>query len=193
MSKPIVACYLAPPSCRPFARHADDFPYLASVVAYPADHRRRGAGRAGRCRRAKKVSETIESFVLGKAGVPAASELLATRQTILDAGSALAGIPGMDSDALDNGLILITELLERDRSYVNAACANLEINEFYSEGVMGTLKLAFDLANDNVGTDKARTISREQIQKDITLRLAQANRGRELLARYRQYSKEKAA
>jgi len=142
---------------------------------------------------AKKVSDTIESFVLGKAGVPAASELLATRQTILDAGSALAGIPGMDIDALDNGLILITELLERDRSYVNAAYANLEINEFYSEGVMGTLKLAFDLANDNVGTDKARTISREQIQKDITLRLAQANRGRELLARYRQYSKEKAA
>ncbi|WP_316249756.1 RHS repeat-associated core domain-containing protein [Pseudomonas sp. N40(2020)] len=143
---------------------------------------------------AKKLFDAAESVALGKAGVPAASELLAIRQTAEDAASAMVlGIPGTTIDDLDNGLILMIKLLERDRSYVNAAFANLEINEFYSEGLAGTLNLALDLAKDSVGTDKARTIRRDQIQKDITLRIAQANRGRELLGKYRQYSQEKAA
>ncbi|RON78224.1 RHS repeat-associated core domain-containing protein [Pseudomonas fluorescens] len=144
-------------------------------------------------RGAKKLLDTVASSVLGQKGVPAASELLAIEQTALDAASAMVGLRDKDIGALDNALILLTGFLERDRSYVNATFANLEINEFYSEGVMGTLQLAFDRANNTIGTDKAGTISREQIQKDITVRIAQANRNRELLQRYRHYSQQKAA
>uniref|UniRef100_UPI001F59CC22 RHS repeat-associated core domain-containing protein n=1 Tax=unclassified Pseudomonas TaxID=196821 RepID=UPI001F59CC22 len=142
----------------------------------------------------QKLAETATEKALSKiAGIPAASEMMAIGHSGLDAARALAGMRDIEIDDLRTALVLITEMLEQDRSDVNAAFSSLGINEFYDEGVMGSVGFIVDIAKGNVGTQDAMSISRERIMNGISVRLAEARRGIELIGKYSQYNKQKAA
>jgi insecticidal toxin complex protein TccC len=142
----------------------------------------------------QKLAETAAEKALSKiAGIPAASEMMAIGHSGIDAAKALAGMRDIEIDDLRTALVLITEMLEQDRSDVNAAFSSLGINEFYDEGVMGSVGFIVDLAKGNVGTRDAMSISRERIMNGISVRLAEARRGIELIGKYSQYNKQKAA
>ena len=141
----------------------------------------------------KQIASVVTSTALGHVGVPAASELMAIAQSGSDVAAAVVGLQDSTIDDLERGLGLIIDLLNQDRIEVNAAFARLEINEFYSEGVLGSLNYAYDMLTKNVGTSQGGMIRRDEIQAQISVRIAQANRNLELIGRYRQYNAQRAA
>ncbi|WLG89276.1 RHS repeat-associated core domain-containing protein [Pseudomonas cucumis] len=136
----------------------------------------------------EKLSDIGISFALGQGGVPAPSEVMAIAHSARDAAKATIGLQTKNIEELRSALVLITELLEQDRSDVNAAFSRIGINEFYPAGLMNAAEQFLDLAAGNVGTDQSRTVRRDQIQKTIDLRVAEANRGLELIRRYTEYN-----
>ena len=141
----------------------------------------------------KQIASVVTSTALGHVGVPAASELMAIAQSGSDVAAAVVGLQDSTIDDLERGLGLIIDLLNQDRIEVNAAFARLEINEFYSEGVLGSLNYTYDMFTKNVGTSQGGMIRRDEIQAQISVRIAQANRNLELIGRYRQYNAQRAA
>jgi insecticidal toxin complex protein TccC len=141
----------------------------------------------------QKLAETITEKVLTKvAEIPAASEMMAIAHSSIDSTKALVGLRDIEINDLRTALVLITEMLEQDRSDVNAAFSNLGVNEFYDEGVMGSVGFIVDLATGNVGTQDAMSISRDRIMNGISVRLAEARRGIELIGKYSQYNQKAA-
>ncbi|MDZ3829271.1 RHS repeat-associated core domain-containing protein [Pseudomonas monsensis] len=141
----------------------------------------------------KQIASVVTSTALGQVGVPAASELMAIAQSGSDVAAAVVGLQDSTIDDLERGLGLIIDLLNQDRIEVNAAFARLEINEFYSEGFLGSLNYTYDMFTKNVGTSQGGMIRRDEIQAQISVRIAQANRNLELIGRYRQYNAQRAA
>ncbi|WKV83163.1 hypothetical protein LJJ44_17830 [Pseudomonas sp. B24_DOA] len=111
----------------------------------------------------------------------------------LDTATALAGLRDIEIDNLETALVSITDMLEQDQSDINAAFSEIGVNEFYDQGVAGSFGFVLDLAKGSVGTQDSNAISRNRIEKEIAVRMAEARRGIELLGRYRQYTGQKAA
>jgi len=141
-----------------------------------------------------KLIETATEKTLSKiAGIPAASDLMAIVHSGLDTATALAGLRDVEIDNLETALVSITDMLEQDQSDINAAFSEIGVNEFYDQGVAGSFGFVLDLAKGSVGTQDSNAISRNRIEKEIAVRMAEARRGIELLGRYRQYTGQKAA
>lgn len=110
-----------------------------------------------------------------------------------DTATALAGLRDIEIDDLETALGLIIDMLEQDQSDINAAFSEIGVNEFYDQGLVGSFGFALDLAKGSVGTQNSSSISRDRIKKEISVRMAEARRGIELIGRYRQYSGQKTA
>jgi insecticidal toxin complex protein TccC len=143
---------------------------------------------------ANKLIETMAEKTLSKfAQIPAASDMMAIAYSGKDTATALAGLRDIEIDDLEAALGLIIEMLEQDQSDINAAFSEIGVNEFYDQGLVGSFGYALDLAKGSVGTQNSSSISRDRIKKEISLRMAEARRGIELIGRYRQYNGQKTA
>jgi insecticidal toxin complex protein TccC len=143
---------------------------------------------------ANKLIETVAEKTLSKfAQIPAASDMMAIAYSGKDTATALAGLRDIEIDDLEAALGLIIDLLEQDQSDINAAFSEIGVNEFYDQGLVGSFGYALDLATGSVGTQNSSSISRDRIKKEISLRMAEARRGIELIGRYRQYNGQKTA
>ncbi|WP_122612475.1 RHS repeat-associated core domain-containing protein [Pseudomonas viridiflava] len=143
---------------------------------------------------ANKLIETVAEKTLSKfAQIPAASDMMAIAYSGKDTATALAGLRDIEIDDLEAALGLIIEMLEQDQSDINAAFSEIGVNEFYDQGLVGSFGYALDLAKGSVGTQNSSSISRDRIKKEISLRMAEARRGIELIGRYRQYNSQKTA
>ncbi|WGT34519.1 RHS repeat domain-containing protein [Pseudomonas atacamensis] len=143
---------------------------------------------------ANKLIETVAEKTLSKfAQIPAASDMMAIAYSGKDTATALAGLRDIEIDDLETALGLIIDMLEQDQSDINAAFSEIGVNEFYDQGLVGSFGYALDLAKGSVGTQNSSSISRDRIKKEISLRMAEARRGIELIGRYRQYNGQKTA
>ncbi|MGY3642075.1 RHS repeat domain-containing protein [Pseudomonas sp. PK-RTE-24] len=143
---------------------------------------------------ANKLIGTVAEKTLSKfAQVPAASDMMAIAYAGKDTATALAGLRDIEIDDLETALGLIIDMLEQDQSDINAAFSEIGVNEFYDQGLVGSFGFALDLAKGSVGTQNSSSISRDRIKKEISVRMAEARRGIELIGRYRQYSGQKTA
>jgi len=105
------------------------------------------------------------------------------------ATKALEGLPGQKIERLNNALIELDNYLEHDTHAINAAFDELGVEEFYAPGVKGRLGHVADRVTDRMGMDSSNLISRNSLQREVTVARATIQRGRELLFKLNEHNK----